>query len=914
MVYKGAKSKTEQSSSVKVVVRVRPLNSAECLKNNKNVVRPMDERVIVFDPVDDFDANSFIPSKRSRRRSNILDRRVKDLRFIFDRVFDENATNEDIFQHTTRSIVDGVLQGYNCTVFAYGATGAGKTHTMLGNDKTPGVMLLTMIDLYKRIEEMKHEKTCEVAVSYLEVYNENIRDLLMPGKELAMREDPQRGVCVKNLTLHQPKSAEELFGMLEYGNNNRSQHPTDANATSSRSHAVFQVYIRQKNAASGLKTDVQIAKMSLIDLAGSERATVTKNRGPRMREGANINKSLLALGNCINALAENKKNVHIPYRNSKLTRILKDSLGGNCRTVMIAAVSPSSLSYEDTYNTLKYADRAKNIKSNIIKNVVSVDVHVSQYAKLVSELQGEVGRLKERLNKFETGEATPMNRKVEARKKVEVERIKSEIKSVYNQKSDIKKNIRDVECLEREMMEKLHRKQRNAEWMNILSHDDSKTNKVETRVRKCLSATKSRLKHLKERRDKLNEQAKENEDWLRRTEEEINLIDAPVDDSFNSRTFLNVYETSCANELIAKELKQECKYYKKCLQNHESQRKREKRLIDSLLKFVRKQHGILKSSGMNTNETNEEYENIVTIVEDNREVAWADQSVVVAEKEPEPLDVIKNAENKLKNGFDTPHGTPSRSKIIDTSFDRTPRRVVKTPTLILSSTLPSPVDNKTSTTKVAPGTYNINSGRTAVSQAKSPCPVRLNLLSALNQDGSSGNGNSTNIELIMPSSTSAGLASDSDPKQTVENTSSVLNDASLLAPKTAFDKRLQGKPPAVKKRCIGPPLRAQSNTTNIDTSNSRKRANLTSGGENGKRIPGYASLTKSAAQKITAIDMLPKRCHSKENELPQAKRRKIPRSASSCSSLSDQLSRKRGQYKNHVNGLKRAVSVMNMRK
>lgn len=183
MVYKGLKSKPERSkvqssgenetgksSTVKVVVRVRPLNSAECSSgSHRNVVRPMDERVIVFDPVDDFDANSFIPSKKTRRQSNILDRRVKDLRFIFDRVFDENATNEDIFEHTTRAIVDGVLQGYNCTVFAYGATGAGKTHTMLGNDKTPGVMVLTMVDLYKRIEEMKHEKTCEVAISYLEV-------------------------------------------------------------------------------------------------------------------------------------------------------------------------------------------------------------------------------------------------------------------------------------------------------------------------------------------------------------------------------------------------------------------------------------------------------------------------------------------------------------------------------------------------------------------------------------------------------------------------------------------------------------------------------------------------------------------------------------------------------------------------
>ena len=162
-------SETGKSSNVKVVIRVRPFNAMESCGNNRSVVRAMDDRVVVFDPHEDFDATNFIPNKRPRRRSNILDRRVKDLRFIFDRVFDENASNRDIFDHTTKTIIDGVLNGYNCTVFAYGATGAGKTHTMLGNDKTPGVMFLTMMDLYKRIDEMKDERTCEVAVSYLEV-------------------------------------------------------------------------------------------------------------------------------------------------------------------------------------------------------------------------------------------------------------------------------------------------------------------------------------------------------------------------------------------------------------------------------------------------------------------------------------------------------------------------------------------------------------------------------------------------------------------------------------------------------------------------------------------------------------------------------------------------------------------------
>lgn len=163
-------SESPKSSNVKVVVRVRPTNSIESQGNHKNVVRAMDDRMIVFDPHDDIDTNSFIPNKRASKRSNIMDRRAKDLRFIFDRVFDEKSSNQDIFNHTTKTIIDGVLNGYNCTVFAYGATGAGKTHTMLGNGvQMPGVMFLTMMDLYNRIGEMEKEKTCEVAVSYLEV-------------------------------------------------------------------------------------------------------------------------------------------------------------------------------------------------------------------------------------------------------------------------------------------------------------------------------------------------------------------------------------------------------------------------------------------------------------------------------------------------------------------------------------------------------------------------------------------------------------------------------------------------------------------------------------------------------------------------------------------------------------------------
>lgn len=168
---------------------------------------------------------------------------------------------------------------------------------MLGSNDSPGVIFHTMMQLYRCITTLRDEKTFQVAVSYCEVYNESIRDLLgtssLDGGSLELREDSKHGLVVSNLSKHQPQTAEDLLSMLEKGNRNRTQHPTDANATSSRSHAVFQVYVHQKPRTATITTQMTCAKLSLIDLAGSERATMTTNRGARLREGANINKSLL---------------------------------------------------------------------------------------------------------------------------------------------------------------------------------------------------------------------------------------------------------------------------------------------------------------------------------------------------------------------------------------------------------------------------------------------------------------------------------------------------------------------------------------------------------------------------------------------------------------------------------------------
>jgi hypothetical protein len=297
---------------------------------------------------------------------------------------------------------------------------------MIGDRVTgPGVMVLAMEDLFAAIESTKLDSAYELSLSYLEVYNETIRDLLAPEAHatapvegappppaaldaaggatprvrptgptggLTLREDPHGGIQVTGLSRHSPNSADQVLELLQRGNGNRAMSATHANAVSSRSHAVLQITVRETAKTADVTADVRVGKLSLIDLAGSERASVTANRGVQLHEGANINKSLLALSNCINALGKAKGDLrHIPYRDSKLTRLLKDSLGGNCKTTMIAAVSPSRASYEDTLNTLKYANRAKEIKLLASQNSVKVDFHIAKYAQIIAQLREEVG-------------------------------------------------------------------------------------------------------------------------------------------------------------------------------------------------------------------------------------------------------------------------------------------------------------------------------------------------------------------------------------------------------------------------------------------------------------------------------------------------------------------------------------------
>ena len=389
------------SYNILVCVRCRPLSLSEQQLSSYETIRIMDNKmVILMDPIE-YNGPSTVFKNRNREQT-----------YAFDFAFDKNSSQNIIFENSTKFLIDGVVNGYNATVFAYGATGAGKTYTMLGNDNNPGIMPLTLRELFNKVNLLS-DREYKLKFWYLEIYNENIRDLLKfvnknnnnlentSNEYLDLREDPERGIVVSGITEINVTNSSDMLKILKRGNRNRTQEATGANETSSRSHAILQVSIEYKDKNSGIDIEIKFSKLSLIDLAGSERASATQNRGIRLIEGANINRSLLTLGNCINALCDasmkGNKKPYIPYRDSKLTRLLKDSLGGNARTVMIANVSPSINTFDDTYNTLKYANRAKNIKTFVTRNVLNAQYHISNYVNIINNLKEEVSQLRQQL-------------------------------------------------------------------------------------------------------------------------------------------------------------------------------------------------------------------------------------------------------------------------------------------------------------------------------------------------------------------------------------------------------------------------------------------------------------------------------------------------------------------------------------
>ncbi|XP_072602813.1 kinesin-like protein KIF19 isoform X4 [Vulpes vulpes] len=389
-----------------VALRVRPISVAELEEGATLIAHKVDEQMVVLmDPMEDPD--DVLRAHRSREKS-----------YLFDVAFDFTATQEMVYQATTKSLIDGVISGYNATVFAYGPTGCGKTYTMLGTDHEPGIYVRTLNDLFRAIEETSNDMEYEVSMSYL-----------------------------------------EIMQLLMKGNRQRTQEPTAANQTSSRSHAVLQVAVRQRSRVKNVLQEVRQGRLFMIDLAGSERASQTQNRGQRMKEGAHINRSLLALGNCINALSDKSSNKYINYRDSKLTRLLKDSLGGNSRTVMIAHISPASSAFEESRNTLTYAGRAKNIKTRVKQNLLNVSYHIAQYTSIISDLRGEIQRLKCKIDeqggrgpaqgRLERGDIRHIQAEVQLHsaqgEQAEMGQLREQLISAFQEQMDVRRRLLELE-------------------------------------------------------------------------------------------------------------------------------------------------------------------------------------------------------------------------------------------------------------------------------------------------------------------------------------------------------------------------------------------------------------------------------------------------------------------------------------
>uniref|UniRef100_A0A8C1XBK8 Kinesin-like protein n=1 Tax=Cyprinus carpio TaxID=7962 RepID=A0A8C1XBK8_CYPCA len=428
-----------------VALRIRPLSDAELEEGATIIAHKVDDQMVVLmDPMEDPD--DILRAHRSREKT-----------YMFDVAFDYSATQDEVYRSTTKGLIEGLISGYNATVFAYGPTGCGKTYTMLGTDREPGIYVRTLNDLFKAIEETSDDMQYSVSMSYLEIYNEMIRDLLNPSSGfLDLREDSKGEIQVAGITEVSTINAREIMELLMKGNKQRTQEPTAANQTSSRSHAVLQVAVRQQSRCRDILQEVRFARLFMIDLAGSERASQTQNRGQRLKEGAHINRSLLALGNCINALSEKNGNKYVNYRDSKLTRLLKDSLGGNSRTVMIAHISPASLAFEDSRNTMTYADRAKSIRTRVKRNLLNVSYHIAQYTSIISDLRSEIQRLKK---KIADQASRPLNpdrtdiRHVQAevqahssqQSRAEMDQLREQLIDAFRQQMDIRKRLMELD-------------------------------------------------------------------------------------------------------------------------------------------------------------------------------------------------------------------------------------------------------------------------------------------------------------------------------------------------------------------------------------------------------------------------------------------------------------------------------------
>lgn len=368
----GQMSSKATREAVKVAIRLRPMSKNERAKNFEKII-----------DIDQKQGSAFITNPQNHSK----------VQFTYDFAFPHNCNQEEIYENTSAPVVDAVLQGINGTIFAYGQTGTGKTYTMDGEVKgdNRGIVPRAFEHIFDYMTANSESHKFSVTITYVEIYNEQIRDLLAEHEHegsLNIREDPDKGFYIQGVNEKTVKTIDDLFKYQKYGKERRVTRQTNMNDESSRSHSILTLNIETLTMIEGGQ-HVRKARLNLVDLAGSERVAKTGAEGQGFKEGVSINYALMILGNCISALTS-KNRSHIPYRDSSLTKLLRDSLGGNAKTLMIATLGPADYNFSESMSTLRYAENAKKIENKPKVNMDPKDALLMQYQTELEALQAQL--------------------------------------------------------------------------------------------------------------------------------------------------------------------------------------------------------------------------------------------------------------------------------------------------------------------------------------------------------------------------------------------------------------------------------------------------------------------------------------------------------------------------------------------
>ena len=547
--------KSGKAECVKVAIRVRPMNQHEKDQNSKLCVT-----------VDVPNSTVSVISDKNESKT-----------FPFDYVYPMETTQREVYDQVAFPIVDSIFQGYNGTIFAYGQTGCGKTFTMMGIVTDPnlkGVIPNAFDHIFGFIKTEGESRKFILRCSFVEIYNEEVRDLLgNKDKKLNIRDDPKKGTFLQDLTYINIKNPNDIEKALDKGNKNRHVGQTSMNDQSSRSHSLFTVYLEIEEKGENGQSRIKSGKLNLVDLAGSERVGKTNATGQTFDEGKKINLSLTALGSVIDALSQNRK--YVPYKDSKLTRLLADSLGGNTKTVMFANISPASYNYDETLGTLRYASRAKLIKNAPVVNEDPKDALLRKYEEEIKELKeklangGNINEILEEVSEVSDGDDNDVEeenkeiiknfkRKKSLRKKSVYLGDDPEKIALLAKIAELEKNVIDNEKLEdAEVREEGEKVDKNELAKRIKEQEEKNKQFKEYREKQM-----KENEEMEKKMQKLQEQKAKEEELLKndanKLQEKIKELNSEIEDlkneSAKDRTdyLENVKEISKENDLYKK--------------------------------------------------------------------------------------------------------------------------------------------------------------------------------------------------------------------------------------------------------------------------------------------------------------------------------------------------------------------------